>query len=90
MVKTLGVSTLMTQYRWSLPTDDAPDRWSGVVSPESDNSNEQYTHVILLTAKSQKSEMIEGLNAGADDFIAKPFDKRRTVRTYSGGQNASL
>jgi DNA-binding response OmpR family regulator len=33
-----------------------------------------YVYVILLTAKSQKEELAEGLEAGADDYIVKPFD----------------
>lgn len=35
---------------------------------------EQYTYAILLTAKSKKGEMLEAMHAGADDFLAKPFD----------------
>jgi two-component system, cell cycle response regulator len=34
----------------------------------------QYTYVVLLTAKSKKGEMLEAMDAGADDFLAKPFD----------------
>jgi two-component system, cell cycle response regulator len=34
----------------------------------------QYTYAILLTAKSKKGEMLEAMHAGADDFLAKPFD----------------
>ena len=30
--------------------------------------------VILLTAKSESSDKVLGLNAGADDYITKPFD----------------
>ncbi len=33
-----------------------------------------YTYIILLTAKGRKEDLVEGMNAGADDFIAKPFD----------------
>ena len=29
--------------------------------------------VILLTAKSETEDMVDGLNAGADDYITKPF-----------------
>lgn len=33
-----------------------------------------YTYTILLTAKNQRQEMLEAMDAGADDFLAKPFD----------------
>jgi DNA-binding response OmpR family regulator len=32
------------------------------------------TPVIIVTARDQISDRIEGLNAGADDYIVKPFD----------------
>src|SRR6266850_2073611 len=31
------------------------------------------TPVLLLTARGEVSERVEGLNAGADDYLAKPF-----------------
>jgi phosphoserine phosphatase RsbU/P len=33
-----------------------------------------YTYIILLTARSGKANYLEGMEAGADDFMVKPFD----------------
>ena len=35
-----------------------------------------YTYIIVLTAHNQRSEMLEGLAAGADEFVSKPFDPK--------------
>jgi len=34
-----------------------------------------YVFAILLTAKSQREDLLTGMEAGADDFITKPFDR---------------
>jgi sigma-B regulation protein RsbU (phosphoserine phosphatase) len=33
-----------------------------------------YIYLVLLTAKSHKEEIATGLEAGADDYVVKPFD----------------
>lgn len=50
--------------------------------------------VIILTALDQISDRIEGLNAGADDYLVKPFDLSElsarigsVARRYSGNPN---
>lgn len=35
---------------------------------------EPYTYILLVTAKDQKQSILEGLEAGADDYLTKPFD----------------
>ncbi|MFZ4575174.1 MAG: HD-GYP domain-containing protein, partial [Phycisphaerales bacterium] len=35
---------------------------------------DRYVYVILLTANSDRDSLIAGLNSGADDFVAKPFN----------------
>ncbi|GIK22429.1 MAG: hybrid sensor histidine kinase/response regulator [Ignavibacteriota bacterium] len=41
-------------------------------------SNEKTCHIpiILLTAKSEQSDKIEGLKQGADDYLTKPYDAK--------------
>ncbi len=34
----------------------------------------RYIYIILLTAKNSKDELIKGMEAGADDFLIKPFN----------------
>lgn len=52
------------------------------------------TPVIILTARDRITERIEGLNAGADDYIVKPFDLAElsarigaVARRYAGNPN---
>jgi diguanylate cyclase (GGDEF)-like protein len=35
---------------------------------------EPYTYIFLLTGKCEQEDVIRGLEAGADDYITKPFD----------------
>jgi len=50
-----------------------------------------YVYVILLTARSGTQNVVEGLNAGADDFISKPFQPEELcVRLRTGERILSL
>jgi sigma-B regulation protein RsbU (phosphoserine phosphatase) len=44
-----------------------------------------YTYVIILTSRSNKADIVDGIEAGADDFISKPFDRDELrVRLLAG------
>lgn len=36
-------------------------------------ATQNHTPILLLTAKGQVADKVEGLNAGADDYLTKPF-----------------
>jgi len=47
-------------------------------------STSPYVYVLLLTSKNQKAEIMEGMEAGADDYLTKPFEAdelRAALRT---------
>ena len=37
--------------------------------------NPSYVYIVMLTGKSEKKDVIEGIESGADDFVTKPFDR---------------
>ncbi|MDX1947562.1 MAG: response regulator [Pirellulaceae bacterium] len=50
-----------------------------------------YVYIILLTSRAEPDEIVAGMNAGADDFIAKPFNTAELlVRIRAGERVLSL
>ena len=44
---------------------------------------ENYVYIILLTAKDARHDIIEGLEAGADDYMVKPVDDAELIARLS-------
>jgi len=51
-----------------------------------EHANRPYIYLVLLTAKSQKDEIAAGLQAGADDYVIKPFDPDELRARLTVGQ----
>jgi two-component system, cell cycle response regulator len=50
-----------------------------------------YVYIILLTAKNRSEDIVSGLEAGADDYIVKPFDPQELrVRVRAGSRVVQL
>ncbi len=50
-----------------------------------------YVYLVLLTSRSATQDVVDGLNAGADDFITKPFQPQELcVRLRAGERILSL
>ena len=41
------------------------------------------TPIIMLTAKGEETNRVEGFESGADDYIVKPFSPRRSIKSES-------
>jgi two-component system, cell cycle response regulator len=55
---------------WILPVVDGIELCRRVREAERD----YYPYILMITVKSHKDDVISALEAGADDFLAKPFD----------------
>ncbi|UYM16026.1 PP2C family protein-serine/threonine phosphatase [Endozoicomonas euniceicola] len=55
---------------WMMPEMDGIDLLKAIRSSEI----EHYTYFILLTGKTEREAVVEGMNCGADDFLTKPVN----------------
>ena len=62
------ISFLLTD--WVMPNLDGTDLCKMIRS----TNLSRYIYIILLTSKDDKSDLIAGMEAGADDFLIKPFN----------------
>jgi sigma-B regulation protein RsbU (phosphoserine phosphatase) len=55
---------------WVMPTMEGPDLIKKIRSLDL----KRYVYTILLTSKNTKDDLVKGMEAGADDFLTKPYD----------------
>ena len=49
-------------------------------------NEEGYVYLVLLTAKDGKEDIIRGLEAGADDYLTKPFHRAELIARLKTGE----
>jgi sigma-B regulation protein RsbU (phosphoserine phosphatase) len=49
-----------------------------------------YVYIILLTSLTQKENIIQGLDAGANDYITKPFERTELLARVRAGERVIL
>lgn len=62
--------TRMVITDWKMPRMDGIDLCRKI----REDSDARYTYLIIVTSNNERDDVSEGLGAGADDFVTKPFD----------------
>jgi len=60
----------MAIFDWMMPAMDGVELCKRIRAQE----HGPYRYLLLLTAKYEKQDVVTGLDAGADDYLTKPFD----------------
>ncbi len=55
---------------WMMPELDGPE----VCRRVREANAEPYRYLMLLTSRSRREDLVQGLNSGADEYLSKPFD----------------
>ncbi len=72
---------------WMMPGYTGPE----VCRLVRQKAKEPYTYILLLTSKSLKEDVVEGMDSGADDYLTKPFDQHELkVRLRAGTRIVDL
>ncbi len=76
---------------WLMPGMDGVEVCKKVRAAEEAKEDECYTYIILLTGCSEAEDVVEGMNAGADDYVVKPYDLQELkVRLKAGRRIVEL
>jgi DNA-binding response OmpR family regulator len=67
---------------WMMPGLDGPE----VCRRVRELAGDRLLYVLLLTAKGRKEDIVDGLTAGADDYVVKPFDRAELKARIDVGQ----
>jgi two-component system, cell cycle response regulator len=60
---------------WMMPEVDGLELCARVREDQPDDGSGSYTFFVFLTALGDKEHLLEGMEAGADDYLSKPLDR---------------
>lgn len=66
---------------WMLPDVSGPD-----LCRQMRLASRSYAYIIILTSNAEKENLVEGLAAGADHYVTKPFDKQELLARIGVGR----
>ncbi|KPK65192.1 MAG: hypothetical protein AMK73_03695 [Planctomycetes bacterium SM23_32] len=67
---------------WMLPEVSGPELCRRIRSAEGG----ALVYIIILSARDSREDLVEGLRAGADDYVIKPFDRQELEVRVRAGQ----
>lgn len=67
---------------WEMPEMNGVDLVRNIRQADSSG----YVYIVLLTGRSDKQDVVLGMEAGADDFVTKPFDRDELTARIKAGQ----
>ena len=67
---------------WMMPRLDGRDLIRNIRS----SGQKGYTYIIMLTAIDDKSQVVTGLESGADEYLTKPFDNKELIARVASGE----
>lgn len=82
-----AVSLLAKHHPAVVVTDwEMPDMTGIELCSAIRKEHDSYTYIILLTSNTKKDQIVEGLAAGADDYLTKPFDPGELLARVAVGR----
>ena len=70
---------------WMMPRMDGLDLCKKIRAAE----GSEYIYIIMVTAREDVNDLVRGMDAGADDFITKPFVKEELAVRIRAGERIS-
>jgi diguanylate cyclase (GGDEF)-like protein len=71
---------------WNMPDLSGIDLCRRIRTEFQDSLDTMYTYLIILTSNVEKENVVQGLAAGADDYLTKPFHPEELVARVDVGR----